>query len=70
MNPYVIRESLKTHKGERVQVKVYGLRNKKDTFIGVLKELYPKIFVIEVGTTLKTFSYSELISKEVVLTFI
>ena len=70
MNPYVIRDSLALHKGERVQVKVYGMRNKTDSFIGILKETYPKIFVIEIGETIKTFSYSEIINKEVVLTFI
>ena len=70
MNPYVIRDSLAHHKGERVQVKVYGMRNKTDSFIGILKETYPKIFVIEIGKSIKTFSYSEIINKEVVLTFI
>lgn len=70
MNPYVIRENLALHKGERVQVKVYGMRNKTDTFIGILKDIYPKIFAIEVGNAIKTFSYSEIINKEVILTFI
>lgn len=70
MNPHVIRENLAMHKGERVQVKVYGMRNKTDSFIGVLKDVYPKIFVIETGSSIRTFSYSEIISKEVVLSFI
>ncbi len=70
MNPYVIRDNLFKHKGERVQVKVYGMRNKTDSFIGVLEDLYPKIFTINTGNSIRTFSYSELISKEVVLSFI
>lgn len=70
MNPYVIRENLAKHRGERVQVKVFGMRNKTDTFIGVLKDIYPKIFSVEVGGTLKSFSYAEVINKEVVLSFI
>ena len=70
MNPYVIRDNLKTHLGERVMVKIYGMRNKTESFIGTIKEVYPQIFTIEVGTTLKSFSYSEIINKEVELTFV
>lgn len=70
MNPHVIRENLSIHKGERVLVKVYGMRNKNDSFVGILKDIYPQIFTVEVGPMTKSFSYSELINKEVVLTFI
>lgn len=70
MNPYVIRENLQRHKGERIQVKIYGMRNKNDSFIGVLKDIYPQIFTIQAGGTLRSFSYSEIINKEVVLSFV
>lgn len=70
MNPLVIRENLKLHTGERVLVKIYGMRNKNDSFTGVLKDIYPQIFTVEVGNSIRSFSYSEIINKEVVLTFI
>ena len=70
MNPYLIRDNLKTHIGERVMVKIYGMRNKTDSFIGVIKDIFPQIFTVEVGSTVKSFSYSEIINKEVELTFI
>ena len=70
MNPNVIRENLMTHKGERVKVKIFGMRNKTDSFIGILKDIYPQIFTIQRQDTIKSFSYSELINKEVVLSFI
>jgi len=70
MNPHVIRENLINHKGDRVQVKIFGMRNKTDSFIGILKDIYPRVFTIEVGATLKSFSYSEIINGEVQLTFI
>ncbi len=70
MNPHVIREELFKHKNERVLVKIFGMRNKNDSFIGVLKDIYPQIFTVEVGSSIKSFSYSEIINKEVVLTFI
>jgi len=70
MNPIVIKESLQTHIGQTVKVKINGMRNKTDSFIGVLKDIYPQIFTIEVEGNIKSFSYSELINKEVILTFI
>lgn len=70
MNPYVIRENLSTKVGSKVLVKVYGMRNKTDSFIGIIKDIYPQIFTIETQNMIKSFSYSELINKEVVLTFI
>ncbi len=70
MNPLVIRENLLPHKGERVMVKVYGMRNKTDKFIGTLKEIYPQIFTVELADSIRSFSYSELISKDVEITFI
>ena len=70
MNPYLIRDNLKTHIGERVMVKIYGMRNKTESFIGVIKDIFPQIFTVEVGSTVKSFSYSEIINKEVELTFI
>lgn len=70
MNPIVIRENLSTHKGERVLVKIFGMRNKTDSFIGTLKDIYPQIFTVEVNGSIRSFSYGELINKEVVLSFI
>lgn len=70
MNPNIIRDNLLAHKGERVLVKINGMRGKTDKFIGVIKEFYPHIFTVEVDNTIRSFSYSELIDDEVVLTFI
>ncbi|HBA37970.1 MAG TPA: hypothetical protein DCY94_04545 [Firmicutes bacterium] len=70
MNPLVIRENLKKHKGSRVLVQIYGMRNKKDKFVGLLKDIYPQIFTIEVDNSIRSFSYSDLIYGEVVLSFI
>lgn len=70
MNPYVIRDNLKSHIGERVMVKIYGMRNKTDSIIGTLKDIYPQIFSVDTGSLIKTFSYSDIINGEVVITFI
>ena len=51
-------------------VKIYGMRNKTDSFVGTLKDIYPQIFTVDTGITLKSFSYSDIINGEVVLSFI
>ena len=70
MNPNVIRESLKTKKGSRVKIKVHGMRNKTDSFIGTIEDIYPEIFTVRTNNFLKSFSYSEIISKEIDISFI
>lgn len=70
MNPYVIRDNLKSHIGERVKVSINGMRNKKDSFIGTLSAIYPQIFTIKSQDFIRSFSYREIINKEVELTFI
>jgi len=70
MNPLVIRENLQNKIGSKVLVQIFGLRNKKDKFIGILKDIYPQIFTVETNGTVRSFSYAELINGEVVLSFI
>ena len=70
MNPYVIREVLKQNKGKKVQVKIFGMRNKTETLRGTLEEVYPQIFIIRTDNNTRSFSFSEIINGEVKLTFI
>ena len=70
MNPYVIRANIKSRKGQKVKVKINGMRNKTDSYIGVIKEVYPQIFTIYDGNVIKSYSFSEIISGEVELRFI
>lgn len=70
MNPYVIREVLKQNKGKKVQVKIFGMRNKTETLRGTLEEVYPQIFIIHTDNNTRSFSFSEIINGEVKLTFI
>ena len=70
MNPYVIREVLKQNKGKKVEVKIFGMRNKTETLRGTLEEVYPQIFIIRTDNNARSFSFSEIINGEVKLTFI
>ena len=70
MNPYVIRDSLKNRKGQRVNVKVNGMRNKTNYYTGIIKDIYPQIFTIYDGKKLNSYSFSEVINGEVELSFL
>ena len=70
MNPHVIRERLSTHKGERVRIKINGMRNRVDHYTGIIKEIYPQIFTVDTSSGIKSFSYSEIINGEVIISFI
>lgn len=70
MNPYVIKSALSKHLNQRVIVNVYGMRNKNQSYIGILKDIYPKIFTIDCNDKLYSFSYSDIINGEVKLKFL
>ena len=70
MNPYIIRDNLRRKKGQRVKVRINGMRNKTTNYIGIIQDIYPQIFTIYDGNKIFSYSFSELISGEVELHFI
>ena len=51
-------------------VNVYGMRNKNQRYIGILKDIYPKIFTVIRDDKIYSYSYSDIINGEVCLKFI
>ncbi len=56
--------------GREVKITVNGIRNKQSEYYGVITGAYPYIFTISTGMEKKSFSYAEVLSKEVSLKFI
>ena len=65
MNIEIIKDHMRPHLNEKVEVSVYGLRNKTEYFIGTLSKMYPYIFTILVNETEKSFNYADIITGEV-----
>ena len=65
-----IRNDMKKNIGKRVKIVTKSCRNKSDVFVGVINGVYPNIFTISDGTDTKSFSFSELLIKDIVLYFI
>ena len=68
MNPIFIKNYIRKNQGKTVIRKVFGLRNKVENIKGVIKDIYPQIFTVKTKNGIKSFSYSEIISKDIKIT--
>jgi len=65
MNINDLKDELSKNLNRNVEVKVYGMRGKVNTFHGKMQKLYPNIFTILEGGSEKSFSYADVITGEV-----
>ncbi len=65
LNIEVVKEQMRKHLNEKIEVSVFGLRNKTEYFIGTLSKMYPYIFTVLVNDTEKSFNYVDVITGEV-----
>lgn len=65
LNIELVKEKMHQHLGRKVEVSVYGLRNKTEYFIGTLYKMYPYIFTVLVNDVEKSFNYVDVITGEV-----
>ena len=65
MNINLIKEDIKKHLHDPVEVWVYGLRNKNYKFRGYISNVYPSIFTINENGVEKSFTYSDIATGEI-----
>lgn len=70
MNIKSIKQKIEENKGKEVEVKLNIGRNKYEYFTGKIKEIYPFLFTIEKDNEIKSFSYSDVLTKTLVMKFI
>ncbi len=70
MNLDLVKNKLKEKLGKPVQITVYGMRNKINTYVGHIYHLYPNIFTIKTDYGEKSFSYSDLVTGEVKIKYL
>lgn len=70
MNTDQIKEEITNNINKPVRITVYGLRNKSNIFEGVITNTYPYIFTVFVEGENKSFSYADVLTKEVVIEYI
>lgn len=67
MNIDLIKEDIKKYYGKKVTVKEYLGRNKYEEYHGTVKEMYPNTFIIEVDGIIKSFTYSDIVIKNIII---
>lgn len=70
----IIKNELQQHLGKKVILKANRGRKKFVTKYGILKEVYPSLFKVDVKngteTTTATFTYSDVLTKTVKVTIL
>jgi len=67
MNISLIKGFVRELIGKDVFVKEYIGRNKYEKYNAIVYQMYPNLFVLKKEDELKTFTYSDLLIKNVVL---
>lgn len=70
LNIEIVKDKMSHHVGDKVEVSVFGLRNKKEYFIGKISKMYPYIFTVQVNGIEKSFNYADIITGEVVVKYL
>ena len=65
MNSENVKNMIESNLGKNVKITVYGMRNKKDFYEGKLYKVYPNIFTIIYNGEEKSFSYRDVITKDI-----
>ena len=67
MNINKIKNEIKILTDQKLKIKVYIGRNKYEYYEGLIDRLYDNIFTLNTNNGIKSFSYSDLGTKIVVL---
>lgn len=70
MNLNVIKEEVKKHLHDMVDISVFGLRNKNYEVHGYISNVYPSIFTVNESGVEKSFSYSDIATGEISIKYL
>ena len=65
MTLYEIKKDLGNHLGKEVSIKYNLGRNKYENYKVIIKELYDNVFLVENSMGIKSFSYSDVVTKTI-----
>ena len=67
MNIDKIKLYVKSFLGKDIRVLVNLGRNKEESYVGKIEKLYPAVFTVRDGGLVKSYSYSDVMTKHVKL---
>ena len=65
-----IKREIKNHLNQEIKVISKENRNRNDIFYGYITEYYSHVFVVSNGKERKIYSYSDIVSKDILITFL
>ena len=68
MNINIAKEKIKSLKESKLKIKVNAGRNKFEYYEGFIVDIHPNLFTINTDKGLKSFTYSDILTKNVILT--
>ena len=65
-----IKNDIKCNLGKNVRILYNGSRNKRDEYVGTIKEIYSNIFIVKLDTDeIKSFNYCDVLTNTVEIFF-
>ena len=65
MNLDLIKKEVIKNVNNSVEIKVYGMRNRVETVVGIISNVYPNIFTVSSKGENKSFRYADIITGEI-----
>lgn len=65
-----IKNNIRNHLNREVKIIAKENRNRNEVFYGYVSEIYSHVFVITNGIEKKSYSYSDILSKDISITFL
>lgn len=69
MNINAIKENIEKNLGKNVTVTLKCIRNRKEIYEGKLYKIYPNIFSVYTRNGEKTFSYVDVVTRDIIIKY-
>jgi len=70
LNINIVKDEILENINKPVEIKVYGMRNKINSYKGIIKAIYPNIFTIIENNSEKSFSYADIITGDIKIKYL
>jgi len=65
-----VKEDITRHMNKEVKVISRENRNRNDIFFGKIIETYPHVFIVSNGNIKRSYSYADILSRDITVTFL
>ena len=70
MNIDIVKNEINRNIGKKVKITIHGMRNKIEFYEGNIYRIYPNIFTISSQYGEKSFTYRDVITKDITIKYL